>query len=172
MNWVRVGGISAIAGGALRIVDSFTTELLSQGTLAVLYFVTDVLLLAGIAAFWFKRRAAIGIPGTAGLAIFVIGILVVRASAFDTGSYPLGAAESLAGLGIYSIAFFVRGTPPPTYAAISWISALVFGVASVALPPAGRLVTATAAAIFFGVGFLAIGVDLYPRLASKPRPGG
>src|SRR5262249_16994108 len=109
MNTIlRAGGVSAVLGGLLRIVDTFTTEVLPQGTLAILYFVTDVLLLAGVTGLWLKRRGALGSVGTAGLATFVLGILVIRASAFGIGSYPLGAAIALVGLALYSAETLLR----------------------------------------------------------------
>lgn len=38
----RPDAIAAIAGGVLRIADSFAAQIVPQGGLGILYFVTDV----------------------------------------------------------------------------------------------------------------------------------
>jgi hypothetical protein len=163
-------GIAATAGGWLRIANIFTPLLLPPAVLDALYLTTDMFLLAGIGGFWLKHRAAIGIAGTAGIAIFVAGILAIRASTFGMGSYQLGAAVALLGLGVYSIAALTRGAPPPAYAAVAWLAAFACGAAvAIGLPPAATVIVAAGAAAFFGAGFLAIGVELFPRLAWTPR---
>ena len=54
----------------------------------MLYLATDLLLLAGIAGLWLRRRAVIGVFGNIGLVVFVAGILLVRAAAaFGFGTY-------------------------------------------------------------------------------------
>jgi len=77
---VRPFGLAAIAGGALRVVDSFVPQALPADVLAVLYFTTDVFLLLGIAGIYLSRT--LGVAGVIGVLIFVVGILLVRASAF------------------------------------------------------------------------------------------
>jgi hypothetical protein len=153
-SFLRASGLAAAAGGALRIVDIFTAGVASQGTLAVLYFLTDVFLLAGIAGLWWTRRASLGIAGTAGLAIFVLGILAVRASALGIGSYQLGAAIALLGLALYSLETLVGRHASP-WAPVAWLASLAAGLAATA---GFQPVAMTAlAGIAFGVGFIAAG---------------
>jgi len=109
----RLGAGAAILGGALRIVDTFTTQVLPQSTLTVLYFATDVLLLLGIAGLWAARRATLGPAGTIGIALFVAGILTVRASAFGIGTYPIGSLIALIGLLAYSLEALIRRNGAP-----------------------------------------------------------
>lgn len=150
----RAGGVSAVLGGLLRIVDTFTTEVLPQGTLAVLYFVTDMLLLAGVTSLWFKRRPMLGFAGTAGLAIFVFGILTIRASAFGIGSYQLGATIALLGLAIYSLETLLRRNAA-VLAPVLWLVSLAAGIAATAgLAPLPMMAVAGVA---FGAGFVAAG---------------
>jgi hypothetical protein len=151
----RVGGLAAIAGGILRIANAFTGQL-PQGTLAVLYFVTDVLLLAGVAGLWLTRRAQMGWAGSAGLAIFVLGIATVRASAFGIGSYPLGAGVALIGLAVYSIDALVWRSSP--WAPVFWLSAVPPAVTA-ALGVAPFAMSALAA-VAFGAGFMLKGIEL------------
>jgi hypothetical protein len=156
MNAARVAGLAAIAGGMLRIANAFLGQL-PEETLAVMYFLTDMLLLTGVAGLWLARRTRMGAAGTFGLAIFVVGILTIRASAFGVGSYPLGAAIALLGLAAYSIdvlrkqyaghwapIFFLTSLPPAITAAL--------GISPFAM-------SALAAALF-GAGFIFTGIEL------------
>jgi 4-amino-4-deoxy-L-arabinose transferase-like glycosyltransferase len=150
-------GLAAIAGGALRVVDSFTTQSLSAGTLAALYFATDVLLLLGIAGIYWSRRATLGVAGVIGAAIFVFGILLVRLSAFGllgTNGYQLAAALALVGLVILSIEALLRRTDAGVSAPL-WLVAFVFGIVG-AFGVMTPVMTVLAGAAF-GAGFVAAG---------------
>ena len=54
----------AVAGGGLRLANSFTTDVLPGRTLALLYLATDVFVLAGIAGIWSRRRGTLGPAAT------------------------------------------------------------------------------------------------------------
>jgi hypothetical protein len=153
---IRASGLAAILGGALRIVDAFTTDMLSRDVLAVLYFVTDVLLLAGVAGLWRQRRASLGVAGMSGLAVFVLGILAVRASALGFGTYQLGAAIALLGLAIYSVETLLRGSTAG-WAPCAWLVSLVAGAAAAAgFQP---LMMTALAGVAFGAGFVVAGTE-------------
>jgi len=167
MNLVRVLGIAAIAGGVLRIVDSFTTGVLSPQILFLLYFITDVLLLLGIAGIYWSRRGRIGIAGIAGAAIFALGIAWIRVAAFvmpGMNGYQLGAAMALLGLGVLSVEELLRGRDDNA-AAIFWLAALFFAVVG-ALGLMVLLMT-IAAGVAFGAGFVMAGRQVLatPRAA-------
>ena len=150
---IRWGAFAAIAGGLLRIADSFTMGVLSPAVLAVLYAVTDGLLLAGVAALWWTRRATIGWTGRIGLGVFVLGILAIRAAAFGLGSYPLGATAALLGVAVYALEALTRGA---RLAPLAWLLALAAGIAGAAgVAPAGMTALA---GVLFGLGFVAAGV--------------
>lgn len=142
---LRAAGMAAIAGGSLRIADSFLKA--PPDRLGLLYFFTDVLLLGGIAGLWSKRRTTLGIAGTPGIAVFAAGILMVRASALGVGTYTLGATISLLGLALYSIDALFKGS---RVAPIAWLAALTAGV----------LGSVVAAGVLFGLGFVAAGLDI------------
>jgi hypothetical protein len=156
VSFVRVAGLAALAGGILRLINIVTTSL-PQGTLAALYFITDALLLTGVAGLWISRRAAMGVVGTLGLSIFAVGILVIRASAFGIGSYPLGAVMALVGLAIYSLGALVRRYTA-MWAPICWLTALPPAITAGLLPPGGLLIGLSAA--LFGAGFILAGLEL------------
>ncbi len=156
---LRACGLSAIAGGLLRIVNSFTAASFSAATLTVLYFVTDVFLLAGIFGLWRQRRAALGIAGMVGLAVFVAGILTIRISALSVlgaGGYQMGAAVALLGLAIYSVETLLRRHGAP-WAPMLWLLALAAGIAGAAgVSPAAMTAVA---GVLFGAGFVAAGAE-------------
>jgi hypothetical protein len=167
MNLVRVLGIAAIIGGALRIIDSFTVGVLSPDTLSLLYFVTDVFLLLGIAGIYWSRRATLGIAGTVGAAIFALGIMGIRIAAYTmpgANGYQLGAAVALIGLGVLSADELLRRSgalAPP----ILWLAALIFGIAG-ALGLMVPLMT-IAAGVAFGAGFIAAGRQVLTTPAAQ-----
>lgn len=157
---LRILGLSAIAGGALRVVDSFTTESLSPATLAALYFVTDVLLLLGILGVYWSQRSKLGFAGVIGLAIFAVGIVLIRISAFGVfgaNGYQLGAAIALLGLATFSAEELLCRDQTDA-AAILWLAALAFGIIG-ALGVMVPLMT-IAAGVTFGLGFVLAGRQL------------
>jgi hypothetical protein len=154
----RTHALAAIAGGILRIIDSFATAILSAGTLAVLYFATDIFLLLGIAAIYLSRRSEIGIAGTLGAAVFTLGIVIVRVAAvLGMNGYQSGATIALLGLAILSgETLLLRhvGTAP----AILWLLSLAFGVAGAIGLASGAMLFG--AGIVFGAGFVVAGAEI------------
>lgn len=154
---LRILGLSAIAGGTLRVVDSFTAQSLTATTLAALYFATDVLLLLGIAGIYWSRRATLGIAGVIASATFAIGIVLIRISAFGvpgTNGYQLGAAIALLGLAVLSTEELLRGDGISAVA-ILWLAAAAFAIAG-ALGVLAPTMT-IAAGVAFGAGFVLAG---------------
>ena len=157
---LRILGLSAIAGGTLRVVDSFTTQSLTAATLAALYFATDVLLLLGIAGIYWSRRATLGMAGVIGSATFAIGIVLIRISAFGmlgTNGYQLGAAIAFLGLAILSTEELLRGDGISA-AAILWLAAVAFGIIG-ALGLMARFMMVFAG-VTFGAGFVLAGCQV------------
>lgn len=109
----RAGAGLAIAGGGLRVADSVTTNVLPADTLALLYPLTDTLLLAAGAGIWWWRRRTLGPAATAGIVIFVVGILTIRVAAFGVlgaAGYQVGAIIALLGLAVYSLDTLLRSS--------------------------------------------------------------
>lgn len=151
---LRLSGWAAIVGGVLRIADTFTTKALLPNTLMLLYFATDVLLLIGIAGVWIKQRRELGLTGNISLAVFVIGILMIRASAFGVLGYQPGAAVALLGMALYSADTLIKRSTP-VWAPLLWLLSLAAGIASVAgYQPVAMFALAGVA---FGIGFVAAG---------------
>lgn len=157
----RVLGVAAIAGGVLRIVDSFTGSMLGTETLDRFYFATDVLLMLGVAGWYFSRAERLGTPGLTGFFVAVFALLMIRsASLFGPHGYMQGAALLLAGLAIMNVLTLFRrdGT---ILAPMLWLVSLV--VAAMAFLASGPL--AAVAGVVFGLGFVAAGIDLWRRPA-------
>ncbi len=168
-TWRRVCGMAAIAGGLLRIANIAMAQL-PQDVLAAVYFATDMLLLAGVAGLWMTRRAAVGPAATLGLAVFVAGILAVRASAFGVGTYSLGAAIALAGLAIYSVgALWTRRVA--MWAPVFWLAAVPPAVTA-AFGGTGSFPMAVLAAAMFGAGFILAGIEMLSASRGGARPSG
>jgi len=164
---LRTLGLAAIAGGVLRAVDSFTTQSFSAGTLAALYFATDIFLLLGIAGIYWSRRTTLGLAGIIGSAVFTIGILLVRVSAFGalgSNGYQLGAAIALLGLAVLSGETLLRKLGGAG-SAILWLASLALGIlGALGVAPA---VMVLAAGVAFGAGFITAGVEIF---AAQGRP--
>jgi len=168
----RASAVLAIAGGGLRLADSFTTGVLSARALALLYFVTDVCLLAGIAGIWWWRRRTLGHAGTAGVVIFIAGTLAIRVSALGllgSGGYQVGATIALLGLAAYSVETLLRSGAAP-WAPVLWLAALASGI--VAVLGVAPLTLTMAAGVAFGAAFIAAGVDmLHHQSVAHPGEG-
>jgi hypothetical protein len=155
----RAGGFCAIAGGTLRFADSFAASVAPPHILAILYFATDILLLAGVAGLWWRRRANLGIAGTAGFAIFVIGILGVRVSALGLmgkDGYLLAAGVSLLGLALNATETLIKRSAA-LWSPVLWLASLGCAIAVVA--GVAPEVMTIASGVAFGAGFIAAGSE-------------
>lgn len=156
----RALGIAAVVGGFLRIADSFTTQALPAGLLAALYFTTDIFLLLGIAGIYLSRRSTTGMAGTIGAAIFTLGIVLVRVSAFGvlgSSGYQLGAAVALLGLAIFSGETLLR-RHGGTMSAVLWLLSFALGILGAAgIAPAMLM---PGAGVAFGAGFVGAGLEI------------
>ena len=168
---VRASAVLAVVGGGLRVANSFTTDVLPGGVLALLYLVTDVFLLAGIAGMWWRRRRSLGIAATTGIVVFVGGTLAIRAATLGvlgTAGYQIGATGALLGLAAYSIETLLRRGAAPS-APVLWLVSLVcamVGVVGVAPP-----ILTIAAGVAFGAGFVAAGVEMLAGRSETERDG-
>jgi len=156
---IRLSGFAALAGGGLRIADAFLSNALAAPTLEVFYFVTDVLLLAGLLGIYLPRRLALGWSGLVMFLTAVIGLLIVRSANgrfFGIGGYGFGAPVTLIGTTLLGVSMALKGEQ--RLAAAFWLSALAIGIAG-SLDGQSTL-PQTAAGVLFGAGFVAAGLAL------------
>lgn len=167
--FMRALGLAAIIGGVLRLIDSFVTQALPADTLAALYFATDVFLLLGIAGIYLSRT--LGVAGVIGVVTFVVGILLVRASAFAVlgpNGYQLAAAVALLGLVILSAESLLHRIDVAS--AALWLSSFVFGTMGV-LGVMTSMMTILAG-VAFGAGFIVAGWSILSRDQDVLATGG
>jgi hypothetical protein len=151
----KLGGIAAIAGGVLRVANTFTPHLFDAHTLGLIYFVTDAFLLLGLIAWYASRADRLGVSGVTGFAIAAIGILVIRSADLFPGiGYLAGATALLAGLVVMSVPALVRRDGPLVAPGL-WLLSFVCALGSLAVAP-----LAIASGVFFGAGFICAGLGL------------
>jgi hypothetical protein len=169
MDLHRFLAASAIAGGLLRIVNAFTADVFSPQMLQLAYALTDVLLLLGLAGLLLTWRDELERLGYAGVAVTVIGLTVIRATAFTPmamDGYAIGATIALIGTVILAADLLWRHigsriTP------LFWIAAFLLGVWSAF---GGQAALRTMAGIAFGAGFAVVGIDLFVQRPRATEP--
>jgi hypothetical protein len=152
---LRLGGVAAIGGGALRIANTFSMNLLSAHLLDCLYLVTDILLLLGLVGWYVSRADRLGVSGVIGFVVAIAGVVTIRSAAMFPGfGYVAGAMALLAGLVIMSIPGLLNRADARLPAWL-WLGSFMSAIASIALAPLGVL-----SAILFGAGFICAGIHL------------
>jgi hypothetical protein len=156
---LKLAGVAAIAGGALRIADAFTTGVLDEHTLQLLYFATDFLFLLGLVGIYAPRADALGLGGMIGFTVTVLGFLIIRSSTlsfFGLDGYMFGATVVALGMAVMSTAILIRKAGSRCAAAL-WLLSLALGIVGAVsgMPFAGH-----AAGVVFGAGFVVAGVGL------------
>src|ERR1700761_1654095 len=81
VEMVRSLAIAGIAGGLLRIANAFTAGVLDPQLVQVSYALTDMLMLAGIAAVLIGYGGTLGMPGFTGASIAALGLIFIRVTA-------------------------------------------------------------------------------------------
>jgi hypothetical protein len=153
----RLSGVAAVAGGVLRIANSFTSGAFDVRTRDFAYFVTDVMLLFGFLGIYLPRRALLGRVGLAGFVSGVVGILIIRSStSFGPNGYVLGAGLLVIGLSAQSVVMLAR-TGLPKLPPVLWLTSLLLAMAGAL----GGLAWSTAlAGVSFGAAFVVAGWPL------------
>jgi hypothetical protein len=151
----RLGGIAAIAGGAMRAGEPLLKAMLAGNSLLLCYFAIDVFLLLGLIGWYAWRTEKLGIAGLAGFVAGVTGILVIRsADLFAPEGYRIGAALLLAGLVVMNTPALIR-RERPICPPLLWLAAFVCGLGALAYPA-----LALVAGTVFGIGYIFAGISL------------
>lgn len=152
---LRLSGLTAIAGGVLRVCEPFLKAAFAGNALLLSYFVIDVFLLFGLIGWYAWRAEKLGVAGLIGFAAGTIGILVIRsAGLFTPQGYVIGATLLLAGLVVMNAPALIRWERP-ICPPLLWLIAFVCGLASLVYAP-----LAFVAGTVFGIGYIFAGVSL------------
>jgi hypothetical protein len=158
---VRAGGLTAIAGGALRAAASFAPVVFdSDIERESLYIVVDVCLTIGLVGFNARHAKSLGWPGAAGLALALVGLATVRTNrAISTVDlYPAGALATACGVILLSVRAWVARRIPGWVPMAFLLSTLV-GLIESYVRGANALFVWSG--VIFGVAFARLGVEMW-----------
>jgi len=164
---LRLSGIAAIAGGALRVADGLLITSAAIPIQQFAYFFTDLMLMFGLCGIYLVRSNRLGLAGLVGFVFSFTGILMVRTSAlslFGFSAYLIGASVTLLGVVGIGTAMLIHNVFPKL-APLLWIASLIIGVVSL-LPIAMRW-GVTLAGVTFGIGFIVAGISLLSDKATS-----
>ena len=166
---IRVGGLAAIAGGALRAAASFAPVVIdSDIARESLYIVVDVCLTIGLVGFSARHSKSIGWPGATGLALALVGLVTVRANrAISTVDlYPAGALATACGVILLTSRAWVARRIPGWVPGAFLLSTLI-GLTGSYVKGATALFVLSG--LIFGVAFVGLGVEMW-RSGSNSHP--
>lgn len=166
---IRLGGLSAILAGLLRVATSFlpylTTE---QGTFVeVLYLITDVLILLGLLGVYGYQHERAGYSGFAGFLLALIGTALIVGPDGRIGSldmYVVGALMISVGVAVLAIGTW-RAAQLSRWVPILWVVSTVTGIGGFLMGGSGW--TFMIAGIAFGFAFIVAGVRIWTDPAVK-----
>jgi hypothetical protein len=157
---LRLSGLAAILGGLLRVFAAAAPPLGAQGAEA-LYDVIDILLLMGLIGIYLARAEALGFAGLTAFAVALAALSFIGgpdADVFGFSTYQDGATVLALAMAALSIAWLGRKQKPIAPPLLWLTSVVIAGMLQMieSLAAYGLL----AAGIFFGLGFVAAGLDL------------
>lgn len=166
---LRLCGVAAIVGGALRVADAFWAATTAVHAQQIAYAVTDLMLLLGLCGVYLPRRKTLGLVGFLGFVASIAGLVIVRSSGLNVigpNSYLIGATVTLIGVVAMGTVMLVRKAFPRLGPAL-WIASFVVGLIGLL---AAKLSWAVAlAGVTFGVGFVVAGINLLQPVSTISR---
>ena len=153
-----IGALSAIAGGAPRVISSFIAYTDAALELELFYGAIDMFLLFGLFTVYLKSAEQLGWLGLIGFLVAAIGLASIvgpDSTLWGVDLYRLGATVFMVGLsGLAAVMLWHRVLKQ---AALYWLSAFAVGILA---NLTGSSLTFAVAGILFGVGFVAAGVAM------------
>lgn len=163
---LRFAGASALAGGALRVLDSFIPYVADSAPHEALYLLIDLLFLFGLFGIYAARAERLGPVGLVGFLVAATGnALIVGPDTVFQGidTYQTGAAIFALGLAVFALPLLWTRSLG-RLAPVLWILTPVVSVAAGASGFGAQ--GFMAAGILFGLGFFAAGLELLRRPAN------
>jgi hypothetical protein len=155
-NLIRLSGLAAIVAGILRGIASFVPG--TTPRVMLLYLVTDVFLLFGSIGLYSFQLDRIGLAGTLGFALQVVGILILigrDVAIFGASLYPIGALMFAAGLDLLAVCSW-KAKKFPRWILLLWILSTIAG--PIGYFAGGLSVLFVLSGVLFGFGFAGAGV--------------
>jgi len=153
---LRVSGIAALVGGALRIASTFTPYAPENAGLEAFYALIDACLLFGLLGVYAAYAGALGRIGFAGFVIAALGLASIvgpDATTFGVDWYAIGAGVFVAGLALLSVQMLRARVMAG--AALAWLGAFASALA-VPLTPYAFM----SAGLLLGLGYVLAGFAL------------
>jgi hypothetical protein len=166
---LRLCGVAAIAGGALRVGDAFLAVTTAVHAQRVAYAVTDLMLILGLCGIYLPRRKTLGMVGFLGFVASIAGLAIVRSSGLNLlgpNCYLIGATVTLVGVVAMGAVMLVRKAFPKLAPAL-WIASVVVGLIGLMSAKLGWAVAL--AGVIFGVGFVVAGINVLQIVSTIPR---
>ncbi len=161
---LRLAGVAAAVGGALRIAAAFIPPEPDTAALELLYFIIDLSLLFGLIGIYAAECERLGWLGLIGFVIATTGLASIVGPDADIAGiniYATAVAVIGIGLAIMSIAMLLFSRFPRWIPAL-WIGSLLAGISASVLPdkpPAAFVV----AGVLFAFGFLGAGIVIFAK---------
>lgn len=160
MNELKVYSSACFLGGLLRLISSFIVDESTTESMEVLYIVVDLCLILGLIGFYSVYRPNLCWAGHAGfvVAICALGFIAgPETDIYGVSVYQIGSP--ILGLGLLMLSFnLIRAKLCGFVAPVSLISSVAIGLFSMLL---GSNLLFIATGAFFGVGFMALGVQVW-----------
>lgn len=155
--FLRLCAGAAIAGGALRVADTFLAVTAAPRVQEIAYWATDVALALGLSGIYLAFRNELKIPGLLSFCVGVAGLLIVRgadAAGLGQNFYLVGASVTLIGVVALGAVLLARTSLSKLGPAL-WFASLLIGLLGLA---SAKMSWAVAVAgVLFGLGFVAVG---------------
>ena len=166
---VRVGALAAISAGGLRVIGALIPADEQSIGLAMLYLITDIGITLGLIAWYLAQRAAVGAWGSAGFAVGIVGVLIIRSNGAIPGValYPPGALLVAVGIGVLAYCAWRARRLPLWVLALLVCSALA-GIVGSLVPELGALFVL--AGVMFGSGFAGVGAVVWHESLVRRTP--
>jgi hypothetical protein len=162
------GAWCGLAGGALRVVNTFIPWQAGNAGLEALYAATDIAMLFALIAVGLAASAGLGRIGFAAWVVAIAGLASIVGPdpvEFGVDFYRLGAGVFVLALGAMAVVLLVRQTL--RVAAGLWLASALLALLSGAT---GNALAFAAAGLILGLGFVAAGwAMLSPRILAEEK---
>lgn len=165
---IRLGGLSAILAGLLRIATSFMPLLTGeQGSfLEVIYLLTDLLILFGVLGVYAYQHQRAGYPGFTGFLLAMSGTAIIVGPDGRIGSlemYMVGAIMISIGVVLLAIGTW-QADQLTRWVPILWVVSTVVGIGGFLM---GDIAWSfLIAGVAFGLAFLLAGAGMWTNSTS------